>query len=229
MTAPANFQPLGNRNHDSIIESTRGPILLYFHNPETKLCDLINPIVEKISENNAPGLEKCSIDTSVNKNLIYDFNVMRSPAFVIFYQEEEVRRWNRIEYTDTFDEDFQEFLVGDFLFPTQDFKVLTDRNYISTLEEWYHLNLVGLMIPADPINWQLESIMRYLSREYSNHLRANIYNAREDDTVLKQFDVEHKPALLMMEETSMITKWEPASDPDQIKEESETILKRKNS
>lgn len=219
MSRPSPFEPIGNRDHHSLLESSRRPVLFYFHDPENNLCQLINPAVEAVCEQRAPSVEYYSITTSEQKDLTYQFRVMEAPSFVLYYREEEVRRLTSIDYDDQFEEDFREFLVGDFLFAGSDLNRVEEMNFFSVLREWYQVNLVAFMSPADPINWQLEPILSTLVSTYPNYLRTHVVNTNSEGSLLTHYKLDKLPALLMMKETDVIKKWHPATNPDVIRNE----------
>jgi len=219
MSVNVPFKSLGNRDSQDALGSARRPVLLYFHDPDNRLCQLINPDVGSVTEESAPSLVKYSIDVNSNKDVSYEFNIMEAPSFVLYYRQEEVRRLTKINYDDDFKENFREFLVGDFMFPSDKFNVVEERNFFSALREWYQINLVAFMSPADPINWQLESMLETLTRENSSYLRAHLVNARTDKSLLTHYKLSNVPSLLMLDETDVIKKWHPASSPDLIRED----------
>jgi hypothetical protein len=144
---------------------------------------------------------------------------MEAPSFVLNYRKQEVRRLTNINYDDNFRDDFREFLVGGFMFSVDSFNVVKERNFFSALREWYQINLVAFMSPADPINWQLETILKTLTRDYPNHLRTHLVNARTDKSLLTHYKLSNLPSLIMLDETSVVQQWHPASSPDQIRDE----------
>lgn len=219
MSASVPFKSLGNRDSGDALESARRPVLLYFHDPENRLCQLINPTVRDVTENSAPSIVKYSINVNTNKDVSYEFKVMEAPSFVLYYRQQEVRRLTKIDYDDNFNEDFQEFLVGDFMFATESFNIVEERNFFSALREWYQINLVAFMSPADPINWQLEEVLKSLTRDHPNYLRTHLINARTDESLLDHYKLSNLPSLIMLDETKVVRKWHPASSPDLIRDE----------
>ena len=207
MEHPAPFDPLGNRDHHSLLESSRRPILFYFHDPENNLCQLINPIVKTVCEGKAPSVEYYAIKTSEQKDLTYQFSVMEAPSFVLYYQNEEVRRMSKINYDESFEEDFRDFLVGDFLFGGESFNQVEEMDFFSVLREWYQLNLVAFMSPADPINWQLQPVLSNLTSTYPNYIRTHLVNSNSEQSLLTHYKINKVPALVMMKETDVKRFW----------------------
>ncbi len=226
MSSNVPFKPLGNRDSNDVLENAHRPVLLYFHVTENRLCELINPTIKEITEENAPDVVNYSIDVDANKDISYEFNVMAAPSFLLYYQDQEVRRLTNIEYDGNFKVKFREFLIGDFMFPPQPFNIVEERNFFSALHEWYQINLVAFMSPANPINWQLEEILKSLHRDCPNYLRTHLIDAKTNESLLSHYKLSNLPSLIMLDETDVIQKWDPASSPDIIRSEILDQLKK---
>jgi thioredoxin-like negative regulator of GroEL len=216
VSVPDPFTPLGNKTPEDFLESTRRPVIFYFFNTDLNLCQLINPTVGEICREEAPSARYVAISAENHKDFTYEFNVTRAPSFLIYYNGEEVRRLTQIDYDDQFDVLFRDFLVGDFLFNTKNFHAVDENNFFNSLREWFQLNLVSFMVPGDPINWQLEPILGKLAEKNKNFLRLHLLNAETDSSLLTQYKLNHLPSLILLDETEVLRKWHPASNPDQI-------------
>jgi thioredoxin-like negative regulator of GroEL len=216
VSIPASFTALGNKTPEDFLDSTSRPVVFYFHDPDLNLCQLINPTVAKICQEEAPGAQYVAITAQDHKDFTYEFNVTRAPSFLIYYNDEEVRRLTNIDYNDQFDGLFRDFLVGDFLFSTTNFHELDENNFFNSLREWFQLNLVSFMVPGDPINWQLEPILSKLGEKHKNILRLHLINAETNPSILTQYNLNNLPSLILLDETEVLRKWHPASNPDQI-------------
>ncbi|MFB6356323.1 MAG: thioredoxin domain-containing protein [bacterium] len=192
------------------------PIILYFYEPDSNLCQLLEPKIEELSKEFREEFHFLALNISENKDLSYELNVMRCPSFLMYRDGKEIRRMFDVQYTESFDSEFREFLMGSFHFDTSSFQMLDSMNFTARVDTGFQLHLIGFMEPGYPRNWKIVPLLEDLKQSYPNSLVISLVNARNNSKILNRFSIKELPMFAAFQGGEVVERWEPVTNPDQF-------------
>lgn len=224
MSLPEPFEEIPVRELENRIDQSPVPILVYLYEPDANLCELIKPEVEKVSRRLNRRLQFFAVNLPDNKNFGYDRRIMRSPAFVIYREGEEIRRWVEVNYHEAFQNEYREFLVGDFLFDTTEFERVDETDINSKLASNFRLGVVCFFNPSDPVNWKLRSILEEFKRRHPSQVRLFLVNHQQNKGLIQQFGLSSPPAVICREESTKLKSWDNLRNVQQFEQQLEALV-----
>lgn len=81
----------GNNFKQEVLESTI-PTLVDFWAPWCMPCRMLEPIIEKLAEENVGKLKVCRLNTDENQNIAAQYGIQGIPTLIVFKEGEEVVR-----------------------------------------------------------------------------------------------------------------------------------------
>lgn len=227
MDLPEPFEWAGKEQIRHALDHYDKPCLFYFVDPNGSLCQLINPSVQRVSKNHDHKFEFVAININENRDITYELKIMRSPSFMILRKGSEIRRLTDVDYSNEFEEEFEEFLVGDFLLQNEDFDYLTDMNYFEAIDDWFGHNVVAFLKPSDPINWEIADVLEDLQDEFPSEVRVRVIDINDNDELPSFYGIENFPAVLAIKDGKVKKEWSPVSNPQQIQQDFQDLVDSK--
>ena len=80
-----------NNFKQEVLESTI-PTLVDFWAPWCMPCRMLEPIIEKLAEENVGKLKVCRLNTDENQNIAAQYGIQGIPTLIVFKKGEEVGR-----------------------------------------------------------------------------------------------------------------------------------------
>lgn len=224
MAIPGCFTPSDQSQVRKRLESTHKPILVYFMGRDSNLGKLIQPVLEEVCSRIQGSFELLAVDLQENKDLSYEWRVMRTPSFILFRNGEEVRRMGNVSYHDDFASVFEEFLLGDFLFADDEFEHLDQEDFFPSVEQGFQTHLVAFLKPAHPANVRLADVLSGMRRQHPNLLRVSLVNTRNNPHLLEHFKLDEFPAVLSFQDGEKVREWAPIVEPATWQPQLEALL-----
>ncbi len=81
----------GNNFKQEVLESTI-PTLVDFWAPWCMPCRMLEPIIEKLAEENVGKLKVCRLNTDENQNIAAQYGIQGIPTLIVFKEGKEVGR-----------------------------------------------------------------------------------------------------------------------------------------
>jgi len=81
----------GNNFKQEVLESTI-PVLVDFWAPWCMPCRMLEPIIEKLAEENQDKLKVCRLNTDENQNIAAQYGIQGIPTIIVFKEGREVGR-----------------------------------------------------------------------------------------------------------------------------------------
>ncbi len=81
----------GNNFQQEVLESSI-PVLVDFGAYWCMPCRMLDPIVEKLAEENQGKLKVCKLNTDENQNIAAQYGIQGIPTLIVFKEGEEVGR-----------------------------------------------------------------------------------------------------------------------------------------
>jgi thioredoxin 1 len=81
----------GNNFKQEVLESTI-PVLVDFWAPWCMPCRMLEPIIEKLAEENQDKLKICRLNTDENQNIAVQYGIQGIPTMIVFKEGREVGR-----------------------------------------------------------------------------------------------------------------------------------------
>lgn len=82
------MKKINSENFDTIVNTSKGPYLLKFGSPTCGPCQMMKPVLEKLTQEN-PNFPVYEIDTHESPELAQHFNIRSVPA-MFFCEQREV-------------------------------------------------------------------------------------------------------------------------------------------
>jgi len=221
---PSTFEPTDQTDFQNRLESSRIPVVLYFFEPDSNLCRLLDPSIKKVTARMTETFTFLAVDITEHKDLSYELQVMRCPAFIIFRDTKEIRRMSEVNYTEDFDTRLHDFLLGNFHFNHNQFQILDSMNLSSRLGAGFQVDIVTFMRPGEPMNWNLMPVLRTLQDKHKNTTLFSLVNAYQSPDVLKHFKVKQTPSVMAFNNGSTIKSWEPVDDIESFMNECDRLI-----
>lgn len=221
---PAPFQSTNLTDFQKRLESSRIPVALYFFEPDSNLCELLASSIENVTKPLTETFTFLAVDITEAKDLSYELQVMRCPAFIIFRQGEEIRRMSEITYTEDFNSRLHDFLLADFHFNYSDLQILDSMSFSSRLGASFQVDIISFMRPGEPTNWNLIPILRKLQDQHQNTILLSLVNANQSPELLEHFKVKQTPAVIAYNHGSVIKTWEPIDDIESFLKECDRFI-----
>jgi len=79
----------GNNFQQEVLESSI-PVLVDFWAPWCMPCRMLEPIVEKLAEENQSKLKVCRLNTDENQNIAAQYGIQGIPTIIVFKEGKEV-------------------------------------------------------------------------------------------------------------------------------------------
>ncbi|MGM0380624.1 MAG: thioredoxin domain-containing protein [bacterium] len=224
MTVPRPFQPPRSRDLEEVLSEVEKPALLYFVEPSSNLCQLIEPAVVSVCENYEDVFQFIGCRMADFRDYFYEWHIHSCPAFILFREGEEIRRMANIKYRDDFKDRFHNFLVGDFLFDRSSFEYVDSVTFGHVINTGNYYHLMVFMKPGHPSNWKLKPALEQLQANHSAHLQVSLINAVKSKSLLNKYDINQLPAVLLYQKGELVKKWVPAYNPERLEDECAEIL-----
>ena len=81
----------GNNFKQEVLESTI-PVLVDFWAPWCMPCRMLEPIIEKLAEENQDKLKVCRLNTDENQNIAAQYGIQGIPTLIVFKEGREIGR-----------------------------------------------------------------------------------------------------------------------------------------
>lgn len=81
----------GNNFKQEVLESTI-PTLVDFWAPWCMPCRMLEPIIEKLAEENVGKLKVCRLNTDENQNIAAQYGIQGIPTLIVFKEGREIGR-----------------------------------------------------------------------------------------------------------------------------------------
>ncbi len=224
MSIPAPFRPPRQKDLNKVLEETEKPVVIYFIEPQTNLCQLIEPAISEIAQNHVNIFNFIGARVANFRDYFYQWRIRSSPAFLIFKNSEEIRRLAEFKYSDTFKEDFKKFLIGDFLFNYAGFEVVDSVSMPHLINTGTYYHLTAFMQPGDPTNWRLSPVLEKIKENHTSQIRLSLVNTRKSPDLVKKHNVPSFPSMILFKEGAKIRTWTEIPDLQQFVEECEEEL-----
>lgn len=223
MPIPKPFRPPKKRQLEEILAEKDKPVLLYFLEPSSNLCQLIEPSVVSTCQEHKDILEFIGARMKNFRDYFYEWHIHSCPAFLIFRNGEEIRRLTDIKFRNDFKERFRNFLIGEFLFSTP-FETVDSVTFGHVINTGNYYHLVAFMKPGHPTNWKLKPTLEQLQAKHSSHLDVNLVNTTKAVTLMNKKNIDQLPTVILYQEGEMINSWSPAYNPQRLEEECSEII-----
>lgn len=224
MTVPSTFETVGPDQFEKELNSTRKPVFVYFTEPNSNLCQLLEPEIEKVAGRLTGTFKFLAIDINDHKDLSYELQVMRCPAFALFREGDEIRRKTDVNYSEDFSQRLRDFLIGDFHFDYSNFQVLDSMNFSARLGAGFQVDVVTFMKPGQPSNWDLITALRSLRERHQNTALFSLVNAYSNKDILEHFKINDTPSVVAFNEGNVVKRWEPVEDPRSFSQECDQLI-----
>ncbi len=224
MTIPRPFKPPESRKLEKVLAKVEKPALIYFLEPSSNLCQLIEPAVISVCEQHEDIFKFIGCRMADFRDYFYEWHIHSCPAFLLFREGEEIRRMANIKYRDDFQDQFQNFLVGDFLFDRSRFEYVDSVTFGHVVNTGNYYHLMVFMKPGHPTNWKLKPELERLQSEHSSHLQVSLVNTIKSKSLTKKYDLKQLPGVMLFQKGEMIKRWVPAYNPERLLEECAEII-----
>jgi hypothetical protein len=216
MPIPQPFRPPRQEDlHEEIKEQTK-PVLIYFLEPKSNLCQLIEPSVQEICSKYKDLFHFVSARMSTYRDYFYEWHIHSCPAFLLFKDGEEIRRMVNIRFTNGFKTQLENFLVGDFLFDRSHFEYVDSVTFYNVINTGLYYHLMVFMEPGNPMNWKLKPILADLRDHYSSQLEVALVNTKKTSDLIEDYNIKQLPAALLFKEGVLANHWVPAYNPKRL-------------
>ena len=81
----------GNNFQQEVLESSI-PVLVDFWAPWCMPCRMLEPIIEKLAEENQGKLKVCRLNTDENQNIAAQYGIQGIPTLIVFKEGREIGR-----------------------------------------------------------------------------------------------------------------------------------------
>ncbi len=208
MSLPRPFRPPRKDNLQAEIDDSKKPDLIYFIEPDSNLCQLIEPAVSKVCQNYINIFNFIAARIRDHRDYFYQWGVKSCPAFIIFRNGNELRRLVDFHYTDEFKALFKNFLVGRFLFETAKFELVDSVSFPHIINTGNYYHLVAFMNPAEPTNWQVSPALKKIKSRASSQVRLSLVNSYKNPNLVKKQGISKFPTVLLFQEGACLKRWD---------------------
>lgn len=224
MTIPSTFKTVGRDSFEEELNNTQKPVFVYFTEPSSNLCQLLDPEIEKVAGRLTGTFKFIAVNIDEHKDLSYELQIMRCPAFVLFRDGEEIRRNTDVNYSDDFGNRLRDFLIGDFHFDYSNFQLLDSMNFSARLGAGFQVDVVSFMNPGEPTNWDLITALRSLRERHQNTALFSLVNAYNSGDILEHFKINETPSVIAFNEGNVIKRWEPVTSVREFSQECNQLI-----
>jgi thioredoxin 1 len=81
----------GNNFQQEVLKSSI-PVLVDFGAPWCMPCRMLDPIIEKLAEENQGKLKVCKLNTDENQNIAAQYGIQGIPTLIVFKEGREIGR-----------------------------------------------------------------------------------------------------------------------------------------
>jgi len=205
---PRPFRPPKGDKLEGEIASAKKPVLIYFIEPRSNLCQLIEPAVSKVAQEHINIFTFIAARIRDYRDYFYQWGIKSCPAFIIFRDGKELRRLGDFHYTDEFKHVFKDFLVGRFLFETSKFELVDSVSFPHIINTGTYFHLVAVMNPAEPTNWQVSPSLEKIKSRASSQVRLSLVNATKNPDLVKKQGITKFPTVLLFQEGACLKRWD---------------------
>ncbi len=224
MAIPAPFRAPRQPQLEKELSSGELPTLLYFYDSQSNLCQLIEPAVVSVAAKYQENFKFIAARVSSYRDYFYRLGMSSCPAFIIFRGSEEIRRFVRFKYNTNFREEYEKFLVGDFLFNASQFEILdaVTMPYVINTGKYYHMT--AFLNPTDPINWKLSRELEKIAARQSSKVKLSLVNKKTAPALLKAYNIRNYPSVLLFKKGVRITEWTAIKNLTKFSRDCEAVI-----
>lgn len=224
MSMPAPFRPPKQQNLNKILDDEEKPVVVYFIEPQTNLCQLIEPVVSEVAQDHVNIFNYIGARVSNFRDYFYQWRIRSCPAFLIFKEGEEIRRMVDFTYSDNFKEEFQSFLIGDFLFNRSSFEVVDSVSMPHLINTGNYYHLTTFMEPGDPTNWRLHPVLEKLKEKHTSQIRLSLANTWKSPDLVEEYNIGTFPSVLLFKQGAHLETWAQVQDFQNFAAECEELI-----